>query len=136
MLVSSHLLGEVEQVCDWSIVIERGAGIYAGPAAEFLGGGEPAARGRARARRRPRPRSTCSSPPRGSTSSGRRTQLIVCPRPGREPRRLAADLNRLAHEHGIVLAGLQPRRSEPRGPATWNSSGPGKEKSRDRDHRP
>ncbi len=110
VLVSSHLLGEVEQVCDWLIVIERGAGVYAGPAAEFLGGGQP---------------QLVVAPERdgdlgrlhllvaaeGLDVERTGTHLLVALDPAREPRRLAADLNRLAHEHGIVLAELQQRRS-------------------------
>lgn len=37
VLVSSHLLGEVEQVCDWLIVIDHGDLRYQGPAHGFLG---------------------------------------------------------------------------------------------------
>ncbi|MGH3478227.1 MAG: ABC transporter ATP-binding protein [Nocardioidaceae bacterium] len=36
VLVSSHLLSEVEQVCDWLIVIDHGALRYQGPAEGFL----------------------------------------------------------------------------------------------------
>ena len=37
VLVSSHILSELEQVCDWLIVIDRGSLIYQGPAQGFLG---------------------------------------------------------------------------------------------------
>ena len=55
VLVSSHVLAELEQVCDWLIVIDGGRLVFQGPAAELLDqlGGEP--RRRARASRRPRP---------------------------------------------------------------------------------
>ena len=36
VLVSSHLLSEVEQVCDWLIVIDHGAMRYQGPSDGFL----------------------------------------------------------------------------------------------------
>jgi ABC-2 type transport system ATP-binding protein len=36
ILVSSHLLAEVQQVCDWLIVIDHGSRIYQGPTAELL----------------------------------------------------------------------------------------------------
>jgi ABC-2 type transport system ATP-binding protein len=36
VLVSSHILSELEQVCDWLIVIDRGSLVYQGPAAGFL----------------------------------------------------------------------------------------------------
>jgi ABC-2 type transport system ATP-binding protein len=37
VLVSSHILSELEQVCDWLIVIDRGALVYQGPIQGFLG---------------------------------------------------------------------------------------------------
>ncbi len=37
VLVSSHILSELEQVCDWLIVIDQGALVYQGPAQGFLG---------------------------------------------------------------------------------------------------
>jgi ABC-2 type transport system ATP-binding protein len=37
VLVSSHILSELEQVCDWLIVIDRGTLVYQGPAEGFLG---------------------------------------------------------------------------------------------------
>jgi ABC-2 type transport system ATP-binding protein len=37
VLVSSHILSELEQVCDWLIVIDRGSLVYQGPTQGFLG---------------------------------------------------------------------------------------------------
>ena len=37
VLVSSHILSELEQVCDWLIVIDRGSLMYQGPTQGFLG---------------------------------------------------------------------------------------------------
>jgi ABC-2 type transport system ATP-binding protein len=110
VLVSSHLLSEIEQICDWLVVIERGAGVYAGPAGTFLGGGSP---------------SLVVVPERAGdlrrldrliAAEGHEVeiageQLIVTLPVTDDLRRAAAGLNRLAHEHGIVLAGLEPRRS-------------------------
>jgi ABC-2 type transport system ATP-binding protein len=39
VLVSSHLLVEVQQVCDWLVVIEHGRRIFQGPTARLLAGG-------------------------------------------------------------------------------------------------
>jgi len=36
VLVSSHILSELEQVCDWLIVINQGSLVYQGPAQGFL----------------------------------------------------------------------------------------------------
>jgi ABC-2 type transport system ATP-binding protein len=38
VFLSSHLLGEVEQVCDWVAIIARGRTVAAGTVAEVLGG--------------------------------------------------------------------------------------------------
>ena len=108
VLVSSHLLGEVEQVCDWLVVIERGAGIYCGPAADFLGGAEPVLVV-APERDADLERLRLVIAAEGLDVELTATQLLVGLVPGGDPRRLAADVNRLAHEHGIVLAELQPR---------------------------
>jgi ABC-2 type transport system ATP-binding protein len=37
VLVSSHILSELEQVCDWLIVIDRGSLVYQGPTRGFRG---------------------------------------------------------------------------------------------------
>ncbi|MDG6107772.1 ATP-binding cassette domain-containing protein [Dactylosporangium aurantiacum] len=39
VLVSSHLLAEVQQVCDWLVVIGDGRRLYQGPARDLLAGG-------------------------------------------------------------------------------------------------
>ena len=39
VLVSSHLLAEVEQVCDWLIVIGDGRRLFQGPTSDLLAGG-------------------------------------------------------------------------------------------------
>jgi ABC-2 type transport system ATP-binding protein len=110
VLVSSHLLGEVEQVCDWLVVIERGAGVYSGPAADLLGGSGPVLVV-APERAADLPALHLLVAAEGLDVELTPTQLLVGLDPGREPRRLAADLNRLAHEHGIVLAELEQRRT-------------------------
>jgi ABC-2 type transport system ATP-binding protein len=37
IFVSSHLLGELEQVADWLVVLKDGAALFAGPASEVIG---------------------------------------------------------------------------------------------------
>jgi ABC-2 type transport system ATP-binding protein len=41
VLVSSHILSELEQVCDWLLVISRGALLYQGPASGFVAAAKP-----------------------------------------------------------------------------------------------
>jgi ABC-2 type transport system ATP-binding protein len=36
LLVSSHLLAELEQVCDWNVALDHGRRVYEGPAADLL----------------------------------------------------------------------------------------------------
>jgi ABC-2 type transport system ATP-binding protein len=40
VLISSHLLSEVQQVCDWLVVIEHGRLVFQGPTARLLDGGD------------------------------------------------------------------------------------------------
>jgi ABC-2 type transport system ATP-binding protein len=40
VLISSHLLAEVQQVCDWLVVIEHGRLVFQGPTAGLLAGGD------------------------------------------------------------------------------------------------
>ena len=108
MLVSSHILSELEHVCDWLIVIDAGALLYVGPTEGFLRGaasmvtivpeldGDTARLAEIVARLGHTPR--------------RDGAAITVPVNGSEPRALAADLNRAAMEQGIVLAGLHSSR--------------------------
>jgi ABC-2 type transport system ATP-binding protein len=109
VLVSSHLLSEVEQVCDWLIVIERGRGVFAGPAADFAGGGQ---------------RVVAVAPEhlgdvdllgRLLAAEGyeleRQDQRLLLTVHGDDPRTVAASVDRLAHEHGLALAELEHRRA-------------------------
>ena len=109
VLVSSHLLSEIEQVCDWLVVIEGGAGVYAGPAAEFVGG---AAASIAVAPEHPADLELLDQLLRAEGHDvdldGERVLVAVGER---DPRRLAAGINRLAQEHGMVLAELEQRRA-------------------------
>src|SRR4029077_2067686 len=36
VLVSSHMLSELEQICDWLVLIDTGRSVYQDPAAAFL----------------------------------------------------------------------------------------------------
>ena len=40
VLISSHLLAEVQQVCDWLVVIEHGRLVFQGPTSRLLAGGD------------------------------------------------------------------------------------------------
>jgi len=108
MLVSSHILSELEHVADWLIVIDDGALLYQGPAEGFL-------------RRVP---TVVALAPEHAGDLDRLAAVVRAD--GHEPRRddaeltvpvderdakaVAAALNKAAVEHGIVLTELHTRR--------------------------
>jgi ABC-2 type transport system ATP-binding protein len=108
VLVSSHLLSEIEQVCDWLVVIERGAGIYAGPASEFLGGTDQILA--IAPERDADVESLCRLLIADGFEVDRAPDQLLVVLGEAEPRSTAGRVNRLAHEHGIVLAELTQRR--------------------------
>jgi ABC-2 type transport system ATP-binding protein len=135
VVVSSHLLAEVEQICDWIIVVDRGELAYQGPPEGLL------AADAARVTLRPEHVDdvgmladlaaglgltveragdlvTAVLPavtgPGAAETLGRPTRP---PTPGGEDddpqhllRALLADLNRAAHAHGITLVEIAPNR--------------------------
>ena len=91
VLVSSHLLAELEQVCDWLLIIEQGRLAYGGPVdpLELLALSDVVAA--------------------GGHEAGRDGDHLVVAVDGHDPRRLAASLNHAAASAGIVLAELHVR---------------------------
>jgi ABC-2 type transport system ATP-binding protein len=107
VLVSSHMLSELEQVCDWLLVIDHGQLVYAGDSADF------AARGRVEIVLAPlvaddllRLADVVAGD--GFDAGSENGHLVVAP-DGRDPRQLAAALNHSAANAGIVLAELHVR---------------------------
>ena len=104
VFVSSHVLAELEQVCDWLIVIDHGALVFQGPASELLD----------------RSPTTIVAVPEHDVDLARLEHLLnaaghdseiadgelVIAVNGSEPRRLAAKVNRTAGAGGIVLVEL------------------------------
>ena len=107
MLVSSHLLSELEQVCDWLLVIERGAGVFAGPAVEFAGGAS------ATLTVGPERAEDVALLGRLLAAEGHDVDVVdgsvLLQLDDRDPRAVGAAVNRLATEHGLVLAELSAR---------------------------
>jgi ABC-2 type transport system ATP-binding protein len=108
VLVSSHILSELEQVCDWLLVIDQAQLVYAGPSAGFASAtGIEIVLGPA------------SSPDlskladiiagRGFDARRDDDDLVVAV-DGDDARRLAASFNEAAASAGIVLAELHVRR--------------------------
>jgi ABC-2 type transport system ATP-binding protein len=108
VLVSSHILSELEQVCDWLIVIDRGSLVYQGPTRGFLG----------------RAGAVVAVAPEHLDDLGRLAELaradgleprsegdeLIVPVRGDDPRQVALALNKAAIAQDIVLAELHVRR--------------------------
>jgi len=133
VIVSSHLLGELEQVCDWLIVIDRGGLKYLG-APEQLAGTEALVLRTADPAHLPVLRSMVASTglPTDITD-GELVVTLTLPAAGDrhaaqdgagpgygddrgddpvDPAALAAEINRRAHAAGIVLSELHHRRAD------------------------
>jgi ABC-2 type transport system ATP-binding protein len=109
VLVSSHLLAELEQVCDWLLVIDHGRLVYAGDAHAFQSQGT---------------REVVLGPldtddllaladivANTGFDAGRHGDvLVVSDIDGHDPRGLAATLNAAAANGGIALAEVHVRR--------------------------
>jgi ABC-2 type transport system ATP-binding protein len=108
VLVSSHILSELEQVCDWLIVIDQGSLVYQGPTQGFLG----------------RAGTVVALAPEHLRDLNRLAELaradghephpegneLVVPVGEDDPRGVALALNKAAIEQDIVLAELHVRR--------------------------
>jgi ABC-2 type transport system ATP-binding protein len=105
VLVSSHVLAELEQVSDWLIVIDDGRLVFQGPASELL---DRSGASLAVAPEHPgeldRLRGLLSAAGHESRAVADHLEIAV---DGNDPRRLAAALNRAASRGGIVLAELR-----------------------------
>jgi len=109
VIVSSHLLSELEQVCDWLIVIDHGGLVYLG-GPEQLTGTEALVIRTAESSDLPILHSMVVSThlPVDTTDDG----IVVTLNDDVDPAALAAEINRRAHAAGIVLSELHHRRSD------------------------
>jgi ABC-2 type transport system ATP-binding protein len=108
VLVSSHILSELEQVCDWLIVIDQGSLVYQGPTQGFRG---EAGTVIALAPEHPGDLERLAALVRAGGHEPRRegTELIV-PVAEDDSRAVALTLNKAAIAQDIVLAELHVRR--------------------------
>ena len=109
VFVSSHLLSEIEQICTWLVMINRGREIYSGPADEFIADAG----------------TTISIVPERDDDTARLEVLLREAGYAAErsygrltvtfddgpSRALTADINRRAHDAGVVIAELAPQRT-------------------------
>jgi ABC-2 type transport system ATP-binding protein len=108
ILVSSHILTELEQVCDWLLVIDHGHLVYAGETTGF------SSRARVEVVLASRHvddllRLADLAAEQG-LEAGREDDLLVVGPDGRDPAEVAAALNHGAAAAGIVLSELHVRR--------------------------
>ncbi|HVU90922.1 MAG TPA: ABC transporter ATP-binding protein [Jatrophihabitans sp.] len=108
VLVSSHLLSELEQICDWLMIIEHGSLFYAGEAAAF---GARTGNEILLAPADPVDLLTLAEvlAAAGHEAGSTGEELVVTVE-GEDARAVAASLNRAAAGAGIVLAELHVRR--------------------------
>jgi ABC-2 type transport system ATP-binding protein len=109
VLVSSHDLSELEQVCDWLVLIDAGRSLFQGPTADLLGavtGGLAVVPERAD----DRGALTDVLVGHGHRVDGDDDRLVV-DIDGADPGRVAADVNRAAFDAGITLVELTPLRT-------------------------
>ena len=108
VLVSSHDLSEIEQVCDWLVLIEAGRTLYQGPTRDLLDG---AARGLAVVPQRDADLAALEALlVRGGHDVGAEAGRLVVRAEG-DVAALAAGVNRAAFDAGIVLVELSPLRT-------------------------
>jgi ABC-2 type transport system ATP-binding protein len=109
VLVSSHVLAELEQVCDWLIVIDGGRLVFQGPAAELLDRSDASlVVAPEHAGDLDRLRDLLAAAGHASQTDEDRLRIAVN---GDDPRGLAAAVNRAAGGGGIVLAELHVART-------------------------
>jgi ABC-2 type transport system ATP-binding protein len=108
VLVSSHILSELEQVCDWLIVIDRGSLVYQGPTQGFLGEASTVI-ALAPEHIDDLERLAVIVRTQGHEPSHQGAELFV-PVANGDAREIALALNKAAIAQGIVLAELHVRR--------------------------
>ncbi len=109
VLVSSHDLSELEQICDWLVLIDGGRSLYQGPTDALLDG---AIEGLAVTPERAEDRDAlCALLARDGHRFDLEDERIVLAVNGDDPARLAASVNRAAFAEGIVLVELNPLRT-------------------------
>ncbi|MEA2686373.1 MAG: type transport system ATP-binding protein [Actinomycetota bacterium] len=109
VLVSSHDLSELEQVCDWMVLIDTGRSLYQGPTHDLLHG---VARGLAVAAHDPGDHDVLR---KVLVARGHQVQMeddrLVIGIGGADVGDLAADVNQAAFDAGLVLTELTPLRT-------------------------
>lgn len=110
LFLSSHVLAELQHVCDWLVIIDDGAVAYQGPAEEFLARAESVIEAR--------PHDPDHLDRLGELAAGlggaieRHDGSIRINPNGKLPGDVAAQLNESAFDAGVVLAELRIEREQ------------------------
>jgi ABC-2 type transport system ATP-binding protein len=110
ILVSSHLLSELEQVSDWLIVIDHGGLVHLGTPESLAAAGEALVLRAADPSHTPMLRTIVDATQLRVELDG--DDVLVVLDGDVDPPALAAEINRRAHTAGIVLAELHYRRAD------------------------
>jgi ABC-2 type transport system ATP-binding protein len=115
VFVSSHLLAEVEQVCDWLVIIEQGRLVFEGSTVDLLaGGGDSLVVASEHPSDLPRLEALLQRRGLPSTRNGHRLWVALEDLAGRgqgSPTAVLAELNRAAMAEQITLVELSVARS-------------------------
>jgi ABC-2 type transport system ATP-binding protein len=113
VIVSSHLLAELEAVCDWLLVVDQGGLVHCGPVAELGAGTDDVVGVGAGRDCRARLAEVIHRLGRdGVVHDEGAGSLRLVLAPGEDAYTLAAAINRDAHESGVVLNELQHVRAD------------------------
>jgi ABC-2 type transport system ATP-binding protein len=109
VLVSSHDLSELEQVCDWLVLIDTGRSVYQGPTRELLDGAAGALV--IGPHRRDDIGRLAEALARAGQRFDQEGDRLLLELDGHDTGDLGAAVNRLAFDAGIVLAEVSPVRT-------------------------
>ncbi|MCU1351264.1 MAG: transporter related protein [Acidimicrobiales bacterium] len=109
VLVSSHDLSELEQVCDWLVLIDTGRSLYQGPTRDLLDGATPGLA--VVPQRREDHGVLCEVLIAAGHDVARQDERLVVTVNGSDVAALAASVNRTAFDAGLVLVELSPLRT-------------------------
>ena len=109
VLVSSHDLSELEQVCDWLVLIDTGRSLYQGPTSALLDDAGASLTVAPRRQRDAGPLSRVLAN-LGHAAVQHGPQFVIDLNGG-DASEVAAEVNRAAFDAGVVLAELTPQRT-------------------------
>ncbi len=101
VMLSSHLLDEVEKICDVAAIVDRGRIVAQGPVGELSAAGARSVVVQVSDPRRALPVLSGHPAVRSVSQDGQQIRVTLGPLPGDQARSLAADINRRLVEAGV-----------------------------------